>query len=363
MNHSNSWRATPSNLRGTCAAILATGLALIVATSPTGSLGGAPAGVGLMRVTTLLDEDRPAGCTADSCSLREAIALANACHSVSPTRVLLPAGRHELHRIGFDHPRTPRPSTRAPGDSAIVVTGRVRIEGEGAVIARALDAPPFRLFDVAPGALLAFSGVQLSGGLGGAEAGGGIYVREGGVLILDRAQVSGAARLGGGIHAAGTVSMRDTIVRGGRADRGGGLFVTPNGRVRIERSEFLQNLADGMAGFGGAMETQGVVEVDDTAFTGNAARQGSVISVWPPGNVQIRGGLIADNAASQGSGALELLNGDEVVGVRFERNAPRDCVFRYVEDRATRGCPAADPTGSLLGTATGSDAPDPLAER
>lgn len=308
-------------------------LAILVALSP----GAASACGDSIRVTTLLDEDRLEGCTPASCSLREAVALANACRSGNTTIIALAPGRYELHRIGFAHPRTPA-STRAPGDSAMIVTGRIRLQGEGAVVERALYAPPFRIFDVAPGAWLALAGVRLSNGFGGAGDGGGVHLREGALLLLDRSQVSGAARFGGGIYAAGTILMREALVQGGRAERGGGLFVALTGNARIERSEFVQNLANGTAGTGGAIEVQGEVAIRDTTFAGNGARHGSAISVWPPGRVRITGGLIVDNAASGGSGALELRDGDEIVGPLFRRNAPQDCVFRYAQDRATRGC-------------------------
>lgn len=294
-----------------------------------------------VRVTTAADQDDPTGCAPMSCSLREAVAFANSCRGGHTTVIRLPPGRHALHRTGFDHPPAPLPWTSAPGDSALTITGRVRIEGDGAVISRSLDAPPFRLFDVAPDGWLALVGVRLAGGLGGAEAGGAIHVRESGRLLLDRAEVTGAARLGGAIYAAGAVTIRDAVVRGGQAERGGGLFVAPTGEVRIVRSEFVQNLAVGPTGFGGAIEARGAVTIRETAFSGNAARHGAAISVWRPGRLRIRGGLIAHNAAAESSGALELLDRDEIARVRFDRNAPRDCVFRYVPDRMTRGCPDA----------------------
>lgn len=336
---------------------------LVAALVPADALAGTPGCGGLIRVTTLRDEDRPEGCTPEACSLREAIALANACRGGDTTLIALPHGRYGLRNVGFTHPRTPPPTTRARGDSAMIVTGRIRIEGENAVIARDLDAVPFRIFDVAPEAWLALVSVELSGGLGGAEAGGGIHVREGGRLLLDRARVSGAARFGGGIYAAGTVSMQDVQIEGGQAERGGGLFVAPAGTARINRSEFTRNLADGMAGFGGAIEAQGVVTIRYTTFTGNAARHGAAISVWRPGRVRLVGGVIADNSASANSGAFELLDGDEVAGARFERNAPRDCVFRYVQDRETRGCAGATSPLPAANRATASGKADALAER
>ncbi len=340
------------------------GLLFIAALAPGSAHSGTSACGDLIRVTTLLDEDRPAGCTSQACSLREAIALANACQSGNTTVIALSPGRYALDRKGFAHPLLPPPLASAPGDSAMIVTGRARIEGEGAVISRALDAPPFRLFDVAPDAWLALVGVRLSGGLGGVEVGSGINIREGGRLLPERSHVSGAARLGGGIYAAGAVWMRDSLVQGGQADRGGGLFVAPTGTARIDRSEFTMNLAEGLVGYGGAIEVQGKVTIRDSAFTGNAARHGAAISVWPPGRVWITGGLIADNSAAANSGALELLDSDEIAEVRFERNAPQDCVFRYVQDRATRGCSSLRPARSGSGSAEAApDRVEALAEQ
>jgi hypothetical protein len=117
-----------------------------------------------------------------------------------------------------------------------------------------------------------------------------------------------------------------------------------------------------MAGFGGAIEAQGEVEIRETAFTGNATRYGAAISVWRPGRVRITGALIAENLASRIRAHWSFAKTTRLSALTSSAMRRGDCIYRYLQDRATQGCPGASPTRGLPVEAAASDAVGALAE-
>jgi CSLREA domain-containing protein len=315
------------------------GLALAASHSIDGQAANAATCTAPIVVTTHADEADPDGCAGKACSLREALALAETCARTEPVIVRLATGRYGLGHIGFAHPLAPTPIIRARGNSAFVVTGSLRIEGEGALIEREPDVAAFRLFDVAPDAELALVGVSLRGGMDGAHEGGAIHVRQDGRLMLDRSKISGSvARLGGAIYAAGLVHLTNSRIAGNQADRGGGLFVAPTGVVRARGGQFRDNVAVGSAGIGGAIESLGELDLRGTEIVDNGARHGGAISAGRPGRLTMQGGRVANNTAAQRSAALELLSDAEIADVVYERNTPADCAWRFASPTFRQGC-------------------------
>ncbi len=115
------------------------------------------------------------------------------------------------------------------------ITGIVQIAGNGSEIQRSTESstPPFRIFHVAPGGELALRNLTIAGGAAvgatpvGASDGGGVFVSPAGKLILEGGSVDGnsADFLGGGILADGTVVVTDSTITNsmsGNTHHGGG---------------------------------------------------------------------------------------------------------------------------------------------
>jgi|RhiMetdeSRZDD1v2_1073273.scaffolds.fasta_scaffold56912_5 hypothetical protein len=102
-----------------------------------------------------------------------------------------------------------------------VITGTITITGAGAALTTLARDPapslgPFRLFEVGPSGTLTLSGLTLTGG--------GAYPMAGGAILT-----------------AGTLTLRDALVRGNQAMTGGA--VSSHGTTHIERSRFEHNIA------------------------------------------------------------------------------------------------------------------------
>jgi hypothetical protein len=222
----------------------------------------------------------------------------------------------------------------ANGDSIQIDAGRyienVTIQGKSlkltgvsaasTIVAAAARGPVFTLGSATPGAtpfLITLEGLTITGGshLSGTGVGGGVQVRAGSFLnIIDSTIAENRAISGGGIgvdspgspttqithcliqhndtatprpsgggggvevRAGSTVQIRDTTFTGNKARDGGGIYSWPESSVTVIASSFNANSAiaqptpvGGIGGGGGAIAATGALDVDTSYFVSNTA--------------------------------------------------------------------------------------------
>lgn len=304
-------------------------------------------------VVDVIDDPNPSTCQPGSCSLREAVSLANS--RLGPDRILLPASTQlQLTRAGAGE------DNNLTGD--LDVTEDLEVVGAGLSATILTQIAADRLFhQTAPGVSLTLRNLRLQGG-SGVPNGGAIHVPSGGVLTITDAVVSGnrATELGGAIyhHGGGSDGLEkivlqrvrfqdneatnvtaakawggaiyslsagfltsyavidDCIFDGNRADDGAGAIAfdgvlsVSKETMLIRRSTFAHNQATASGGRGGAIATEvndnGLVQlkISDSSFSENSVRNAASASVGE------RGGALSVNTGELGgiSGSLFALN-------------------------------------------------------
>jgi polymorphic membrane protein len=176
------------------------------------------------------------------------------------------------------------PSAVGRGPDGLLITGNVNIIGGVSTrISRSAAAVPFRIIEVASGAVLGLRNVFISGGLTDPtvptnDTGGGI-LNSRGTITLVRTTITGnvadngagisndSGRLivantliqgnstrasgggGGGLYNDGSLTIQVSIVRANTANTdGGGLYNGQGGRAELIQSTFDQNIAGGTGG-------------------------------------------------------------------------------------------------------------------
>ena len=160
-----------------------------------------------------------------------------------------------------------------------IIFSDITIQGNGAIIERAVGAPRFRFFEAPPGSRLVLDNVTIRNGLTRDGAGGrqnsdeGGAILNGGILVITNSTLtnnatgrgrdasnSGRGGHGGALfNADGTVTIRSTSFTGNQAGRGGDSG-TANG---------------GEAGEGGAIYNfSGSVDIRLATFSGNSTGRG-----------------------------------------------------------------------------------------
>lgn len=300
----------------------------------------APAAAVDLTVTSLADT-APNGCTPGDCTLREAVIAANL--TTDADRILLPAGRIVLSIAGDD-------AAAAQGD--LDISQPLTIEGVDAV-QTTIDANGAitgdRVIDVVNGALgqLVVRGVTLTGGTAAGD-GGGIRISVDGDVVLDRVEVAGnraPTGSGGGIRSEdGVVVVRaSTIVGNTAGTNGGGIAASvATGSFEVVSSTVSGNAADGD---GGGLWTDAVAPssivvrsstiTDNTADAdaGGTAGDGGGSS----GRVSLGSAIVAGNRDRSG-GAIDLKCASAAsVGYTLVGIAPG------------AACPFAAGTGDIVG--------------
>jgi hypothetical protein len=199
------------------------------------------------------------------------------------------------------------------------------IVGSGDTLDR-VGSKSFRLWDVAPGALLTLCRVTLrqgsASGSGGAiynqgtlmvsgctvsDFSGGGIANSGGTVTVSSSTLSGnAASSGGGIsNSGGTVTVSDSTLSLNGASNGGGIY-NANGTVTVSHS----TLSDNNATYGGGIyNAGGTVTVNNSTLSGNYAspdysfRGGNGGGIYNSGGtVTIGSSILSGNAAYGWSG-------------------------------------------------------------
>jgi CSLREA domain-containing protein len=239
-------------------------------------------------IVTKFSDTNDGVCNAD-CSLREAVAVANA----RPGKDTIRTARAVLSRPG------PGEDANATGD--LDITDDLVIESNGefeAVIhANRID----RAIDVHSGAL-ELRRIRIEAGVAGDDTGGGIRSR-GHLLLVDVVMFGNAARTGGAIDSSdlgvspSLTLLRTTLESNWVGEDGGGIF--SNGALRIEESLISDNSSGGGAGAG--VLTRGDAVIRNSVIRGNSTPDcgGGIAS---GGTLEVRNSTIEFNLADAGAG-------------------------------------------------------------
>jgi hypothetical protein len=251
-----------------------------------------------------------------ACTLVAAIQAANAdtarggcpAGSGADTIVLPPGSTQTLTQV---HNSTYGP-TGLP-----VVRSAITIAGHGSTIARAQEAPVFRLFAISKRGALTLKATTVTGGYS-PDVGGGV-ANFGGTLAVHNSMLSGNRAhtycgeycwrgVGGGVYNAtgGTVTITNSVLAGNSAFAynfsGGG--IANYGTLTLTNS----TLADNRSGYGGGIANRGTLTILNSTFMGNITcchdftRGGGVLNT---GTVTILNSTFTGNRAYSGAGGIE----------------------------------------------------------
>lgn len=265
----------------------------------------------------VLDDPLPGSCVPGSCSLREAVGLANV--QFGPDRILLPASGDIV---------LTRPGANDDGNSTgdLDILGDLEIVGAGASLTTITQTAVDRVFHLLDSdAEFTLRDLRIVGG-GGVAQGGAI--RGGARLLVEGVQMSGhrASTHGGAIyHSSGgiigdppRIILRDSVFDDNRATNsvagdayGGALYSFSAGfqqnYLLIENCTFSNNRADNG---GGALALDGVQSV-----SGNRGRIYQSLFSQNQVSIDGPGGAIATNVEGNGLFTLDLDN------LLFEQNS------------------------------------------
>jgi hypothetical protein len=222
------------------------------------------------------------------------------------------------------------------------LSGNIDIVGPGSSdLTVARSAAPgtagFRIFNIPVGAVIAISGLTVTGGSvtvagsDGKASGGGI--ENSGTLFLDDVTISGntagavftflegVAGEGGGIDNSGMLSINDTTISNNRAvgleaapgegEGGFGGGIHNSGTLAITNATLTGN--SGFAGSGG-IENSGTLLVADSAFASNSGGGSGGGAIGNSGDATVSGSTFTNNDSANGgagiknSGTLSLSN-------------------------------------------------------
>lgn len=204
------------------------------------------------------------------------------------------------------------PHTIVINEKAVI--GTVTIDGGGLVTLDGNNAN--RHFFVGPGYALTLKNITLT--KGNSTAGGGAIEATGSSVTLDNVRVSdnSAGDHGGAIVAEidSSVTIRNSTVESNRAPKGGAIWVTDSARLTVLDS-LLRNNTSGVAvgNLGGGIYAAGVITVSRSALSGNQALDGGGLFIATGGQARVSDSTIANNSGNYGggienSGALTVTN-------------------------------------------------------
>jgi hypothetical protein len=234
------------------------------------------------------------------CSLREAVAAANAAAG-EQLIVLDKDASYDLTEV--DH-------QNEGGNGLPAITGKLRIDGNGATIRRsdAAGTPVFRLLRIDKGGELTLDRLTLRNGSTTRGFDGAAIWNVGRLTLTNCTLESNhSGDDGGAIRSDGILNVADSLIRGNsarwRGGVGGGVQTSTqfgSAETLLERTRLENNEA--WAG-GGALWLMGTTRLVDTRLTGNRAgdRGGGILNY---GALEMRGATVTDNQAGVTAGGL-----------------------------------------------------------
>jgi CSLREA domain-containing protein len=263
------------------------------------------------------------GATPDSdCSLRDAIAAANAIAQTTVTPVttsLMPTITFaDTFCTNSGCTTTITPTADNPGTynvttgGTLTISANMNITGLGANLlsisgANTSGVATTEVFSILTGTV---SISKLTITKGSSSGGGGIW--SGGVLTISDCVFSGnTASDGGGIYNAITLTVSNSTFNGNTAlARGGG--ISNSGNLNVSNSTFSGNTAVALGGgiYNGGGST---ATVTDSTFSGNTAPTSSGPGIYNDGEIYLANNLSADNFANPSSNAIDY-GGNVIAG-------------------------------------------------
>lgn len=246
-------------------------------------------------------------CGGLNCSLREAIIEAN--RTLGHTVIHLPAGTYILSITGRGE------NLATTGD--LDITQDLTLIGAGADVTAIDGGSIDRIFHIQAAANVNMSGITIQNG--NAEVGtpkeihgGGIYIRDAGVVTLsDIIVANNAATGGGGIShiSGGLLTLRNCVFQNNSAIHAGGGFYNSSSNVTVVDSSFIENTA----------EDSGAMRIDDTSnfytthisnsvFKNNHATESAGSIMNNGGTMSITGSIFTGNTAMNSGGAIFSAN-------------------------------------------------------
>lgn len=240
---------------------------------------------------TRVDDPNPNGCTAEDCSLREAVIASNA--AAGADDIVLPAGTYVLSRTGVD-------DVASTGD--LDLQADVTLTGAGSADT-VIDAQgKSRIFQVDP------------------EGDGNLVVRIVGLTVAN-----GADTFGGGILNLADLTLEDVVVRDSVANNGGGIY---NLRALTARQSRLSGngTSDPVLGYGGGIRSDGgTVVLENTLIVGNTASRSAAGLYLVDAELTMRDGSAfeGNETTAAGGAAIEAFGTASRIDAsdcRFEAN-------------------------------------------
>jgi CSLREA domain-containing protein len=267
----------------------------------------APAHAAVIEVT-ILDDFNTGGCDVASCSLREAITLANSTGGADT--VDLDAGMYTLTIAGTDE------DANANGDLDVTAAGGgLTIAGAGMDTTTIDDTlGGERVLELTGTTVFGLTGVTIKGGSTTAvhanTVGAGLLLGGGSASTITGSRVTGNDSFsgGGGIHVeGGTLGITDTRIDANVAgSNGGGLRVDGGASVTGSRVEISDNSLDVATQDGGGIFVQGNADAtlaEVLIHRNSATHHGGGVHLNTNGEITLRNATITDNIAdSDGAG-------------------------------------------------------------
>lgn len=265
-------------------------------------------------VVTTFENTVDNACTADDCSLRDALFLANFCGGSST--IQLSEGTYKLDEIDNE--------SSGGVNGLPIIRAAITIEGNSAIIQRSDDAPDFRIFRVLPTGSLTLVNLSIINGVADSESrfgnqpgdfGGAIY-NSGDVTIRNSA-ISGnvANGQGGAIYNEGILAVVDgSVVTENQvlgivaAGMGGGIFNEGDGHVQITNATLSNNT---VGRIGGAIYNRGQITIIDSTISGNSSFNAGGINNL--GDLAISGSAVISNLAESDAGGLRIELGNVMI--------------------------------------------------
>jgi hypothetical protein len=231
------------------------------------------------------------------CSLVEAIVNANnnaASHPDCPAgsgadAIVLPANANVM---------LSNPNATLYGDAIglPLITSRITIEGNGAIITRQANAPDFGLIAVGNSGDLTLQNTILSGGSSIRGAG---LLNAGSTTILNSI-ISG--NTGSGVANGGTLIIENSTISNNTSNYGGSGIVS-GGTLTIKNSIISDNTSNF---FGGGVFNGGTLTIENSTISNNRVKQagGGIFNYG--GRLTITNSTISGNIANQGGGVSNL---------------------------------------------------------
>jgi CSLREA domain-containing protein len=260
-------------------------------------------------VVTKTDDTNDGTCDAD-CSLREAVAAANANPDTNTISFAIPLSDSGCNS-GFG------PCTITLGGTELAITESVNIDNSSSGESVIVDANHLsRVFNVSSGKAVSIKDLTVSGG--SKDLGGGIL--NNGALTITGSTISDnmATSHGGGIYSNGALVATNSTVTGNTANANGGGIYVAGGTMKLTNVTVAGNSADnddsGSETGGGIFSSAGTSSLRNTIVAYNFDGSGSFV---PPILDDVSGSFTSlghnfVSAGDNGSGFTNGVSGDQV---------------------------------------------------